>query len=144
VNYSAWISPGLFGSGFVDVTAVAHEVAETFNDPFVASDGKHNVTPWWLSPNGNCQDDLEVGDVIEGLPHATYRIKMNGMTYHPQNEALLPWFEFQSPSTARTAIRTRKPCPPSRRLNCRVAPQAKLLSSKGDVYPHFTLIYLGA
>jgi hypothetical protein len=25
---------------------------------------------------------------------------MNGMTYHPQNEALLPWFEFQSPSTA--------------------------------------------
>lgn len=100
VNYSAWISPGLFGSAFVDVTALAHEVAETFNDPFVASDGKHNVTPWWLSPNGNCQDDLEVGDVIEGLPHATYPIKMNGMTYHPQNEALLPWFEFQSPSTA--------------------------------------------
>ena len=100
VNYSAWISPGLFGSGFVDVTALAHEVAETFNDPFVASDGKHNVTPWWLSPNGNCQDNLEVGDVIEGLSHATYPIKMNGMTYHPQNEALLPWFEFQSPSTA--------------------------------------------
>jgi len=100
VNYSAWISPGLFGSAFVDVTALAHEVAETFNDPFVASDGKHNVTPWWLSPNGNCQDNLEDGDVIEGLPHATYPIKMNGMTYHPQNEALLPWFEFQSPSTA--------------------------------------------
>jgi hypothetical protein len=100
VNYSAWVSPGLFGSAFVDVTALAHEVAETFNDPFVVSDGKHNLTPWWLSPNGNCQDDLEVGDVIEGLHHATYPIKMNGMTYHPQNEALLPWFEFQSPSTA--------------------------------------------
>lgn len=100
VNYSAWISPGLFGSAFVDVTALAHEIAETFNDPFVVSDNKHNLTPWWLSPNGNCQDDLEVGDVIEGLPHATYPVKMNGMTYHPQNEALLPWFEFQSPSTA--------------------------------------------
>jgi hypothetical protein len=100
MNYSAWISPGLFGGGFVDVTAISHEVAETFNDPFVVTDGKHNLTPWWLSPNGNCQDDLEVGDVIEGLPHATYPITMNGRTYHPQNEALLPWFEFQSPSTA--------------------------------------------
>ena len=100
VNYSSWISPGLFGSGFVDVTALSHEIAETFNDPFVASDGKHNVTPWWLSPNGNCQDGLEVGDVIEGLPHATFPIAMNGMTYHPQNEALLQWFEFESPSSA--------------------------------------------
>jgi hypothetical protein len=100
VNYSSWISPGLFGAGFVDVTAISHEVSETFNDPFVASDGKHNVTPWWLAPNGNCQDNLEVGDVIEGLPRATYPLKINGMTYHPQNEALLEWFEFQSPSTA--------------------------------------------
>jgi hypothetical protein len=100
VNYSAWISPGLFSSSFVDVTALSHEIAETFNDPFVVSDGKHNLTPWWLSPNGNCQDDLEDGDVIEGLPHATYPVTMNGRTYHPQNEALLPWFEFQFPSTA--------------------------------------------
>jgi hypothetical protein len=50
--------------------------------------------------NGNCQDDLEVGDAIEGLTDATFPIKMHGRTYHPQNEALLPWFEFQSPSTA--------------------------------------------
>jgi hypothetical protein len=25
---------------------------------------------------------------------------MNGFTYHPQNEALLQWFEFKSPSDA--------------------------------------------
>jgi hypothetical protein len=100
MNYSSWVSPGLFGTAFSDITALSHEIAETFNDPFVVSDNKHNLTPWWLSPNGNCQDDLEVGDVIEGLPHDTYPIKMNGMTYHPQNEALLQWFEFQSPSTA--------------------------------------------
>jgi hypothetical protein len=100
VAYASWISPGLFGSSFVDVTGLGHEIAESFNDPFVVSDNKHNLTPWWLSPNGNCQDDLEVGDVIEGLPHAGYPITMNGMTYHPQNVALLPWFEFQSPSTA--------------------------------------------
>jgi hypothetical protein len=100
MNYSAYISPGLFGSSFTDVTALSHEIAEIFNDPFVVSDGKHNLTPWWLAPNGNCQDDLEVGDVIEGLPRATFPIKMNGRTYHPQNEALLQWFEFESPSSA--------------------------------------------
>jgi hypothetical protein len=100
VNYSSWITAGLFGGGFQDVTALSHEVSETYNDPFVASDGVHDVTPWWLAPNGNCQDDLETGDVIEGLVHAVFPITMNGFTYHPQNEALLQWFEFMSPSDA--------------------------------------------
>jgi hypothetical protein len=95
MNYSSWISPGLFGDSFQDVTALSHEMSETFNDPLVAYDGVHGITPWWLSPNGNCQDDLEVGDVIEGLPSATYPITLHGYTYHPQNEALLPWFEFK-------------------------------------------------
>jgi hypothetical protein len=100
LNYSSWISPGLFGSGFEDVTALSHEITESLNDPFVGSDGVHGITPWWLSQNGNCQNDLEVGDVIEGLPDSIVPIKTKGRTYHPQNEALLQWFEFQSPSTA--------------------------------------------
>jgi hypothetical protein len=100
LNYSSWISPGLFGSGFEDVTALSHEITESLNDPFVGSDGIHGITPWWLSQNGNCQNDLEVGDVIEGLPDSTISIRTKGRTYHPQNEALLQWFEFQSPSTA--------------------------------------------
>ena len=100
LNYSSWISPGLFGGGFQDVTALSHEIAETYNDPFVASDGVHNVTPWWLSPNGNCQNNLEDGDVIEGLPNAVFPVTLNGFTYHPQNEALLQWFQFESPSDA--------------------------------------------
>jgi hypothetical protein len=100
VNYSSWISPGLFGAAFTDVTALSHELGETYNDPFVVSDGVHNLTPWWLAPNGNCQDDLETGDVIEGLPHATFPITLNGFTYHPQNEALQQWFKFESPSSA--------------------------------------------
>jgi len=101
LNYSSWIKPGFFHNpSFLDVTATSHEIAETFNDPFVASDGIHNIVPWWFSA-GNCQDNLEVGDVIEGLPNATQAITMpNGITYHPQNEALLQWFEFQSPSSA--------------------------------------------
>ena len=100
VNYSSWISPGLFGDAFTDVTALSHEIAESFNDPFVVSDGVHNLTPWWASDNGQCQNSLEDGDVIEGLPEATFPMTMNGFTYHPQNEALLQWFEFQTPSSA--------------------------------------------
>ena len=99
-NYSSWISPGLFAPGFEDITALSHEVTESLNDPFVGGDGVHGVTPWWHSQNGNCQNDMEVGDVIEGLPDATVAIRTHGTTYHPQNEALLPWFEFQSPSSA--------------------------------------------
>jgi hypothetical protein len=99
VNFSSWLSPGLFGQ-FQDIAAMSHEISETYNDPFVVTDGVHNLTPWWLAPNGNCQDDLETGDVIEGLPNAVFPIFLNGFTYHPQNEALLQWFEFMSPSDA--------------------------------------------
>jgi hypothetical protein len=95
MNYSSWISPGLFGGGFSDVAAFSHEMAEIFNDPFV-----NNATPWWLSPNGNCQNSLETGDVIEGLPNAVFPIVLNGATWHPQNEALLQWFAGATPSSA--------------------------------------------
>jgi hypothetical protein len=102
LNYSTWFPASFFRDPTIlDVTGLSHEISETYNDPFVVADGVHDLTPWWLSPNGNCQDDLEVGDVIEGLPRQVFPIPMpNGMTYHPQNEALLQWFEFQSPSTA--------------------------------------------
>jgi hypothetical protein len=99
LTFASWINAGLFGPEFQDITALSHELGEAINDPFVASDGLHGLTPWWYSLNGHCQDDLEVGDAIEGLMQAAYPIKMNGRTYHPQNEALLPWFKFESPST---------------------------------------------
>lgn len=110
LNYSSWISPGIFASPtcaandpencFQDVTAHSHEIAETFNDPFVGFDNIHNITPFWLNPAGQCQDLMEVGDVIEDLPNSTYPVTLNGATYHPQTEALLPWFEFQGNSQA--------------------------------------------
>ena len=96
LNYSSWISPGVFKDpSFADVAALSHEMAELFNDPFV-----NNTTPWWLAPNNNCQNNLETGDVIEGLPHATMPIVLKGVTYHVQNEALLQWFAGQTPSSA--------------------------------------------
>jgi hypothetical protein len=100
--YASWISPGLFGT-LADVTALSHEMAETFNDPFVAFDGVHNVTPWWLAtgPNGSqCQDVMEVGDVLEIAADPTYPITLGGFTYHPQTVAILPWFEFKKHSHA--------------------------------------------
>lgn len=100
MNYSSWISPGLFGGGFGDVTAHSHEMAEIFNDPFVGYDGLHNITPFWLNPAGQCQDIMEVGDVIEDLPNPTFPVTIGGFTYHPQTVALLPWFEFQKNSQA--------------------------------------------
>lgn len=101
MNYSSWVTPGLFGDGsFSDITALSHELAETFNDPFVGFDGVHNQTQWWQAPFGLCQNNLEVGDVIEGLANISYPVTIDGFTYHPQNEALLQWFAGESPSRA--------------------------------------------
>jgi hypothetical protein len=75
----------------------SHEVAEWMNDPFT-----NNVVPPWLAvgPAPFCQGNLETGDVVEELPAADIAVPLNGVTYHVQTEALLPWFERQSPSTA--------------------------------------------
>jgi hypothetical protein len=67
MDYSSWISNGLLLFGFEDVTALSHEIAETFDDPFV-----DNATPWWQSVDpflgsGLCQDNLETADVVEVL-----------------------------------------------------------------------------
>ena len=73
-------------------------MSETFNDPFV-----NNATPWWLSPpqpDGLCQNNLEVGDVIEVLTNPVFPINLNGVTWHPQTEALLQWFAGVTPSKA--------------------------------------------
>jgi len=100
LDYSTWMQPIFRNPTTLDVVGLSHEISETYNDPFAAAFGP-DITPFWLSPNGNCQNNLEVGDVIEGLPLQVFPTPMpNGFTYHPQVEALLQWFEFQSPSTA--------------------------------------------
>jgi len=92
--YASWISPGLFRGGFQDVTALSHEISESFNDPFLG-----NIVPTWQFPGepGACQGNLETGDPVEVLANGTVAtpIKTQGSTfaYHPQTEALLQWFE---------------------------------------------------
>lgn len=101
--YASWTSPGLFGD-FQDITALSHEVAETFNDPFL-----DNQTSVWQFPGQPpdstfCQNNLEVGDPIEVLPNAETQvsIKIRGKTviYHPQSMALRQWFEMGPTSNA--------------------------------------------
>ena len=102
--FSSFISPGLFGGGFQDVTALSHEISEAFNDPFL-----NNATPVWQFPNQPanstaCQGNLETGDPIEVLANAVYPITLTKgtvtRTYHPQTEALLQWFEMGAGSNA--------------------------------------------
>ncbi len=95
-NYASYIGTGLFTGGFEDITALSHELSELFNDPFV-----DNATPWYLSPSGLCQNNLETGDAIEGLSsNVTFSIQKHGRTYHPQNIPLFQWFAFESPSSS--------------------------------------------
>lgn len=97
MNYSSWISPGLF-QGFTDITALSHEMAETFSNPFVS-----NTSTWWIdtfTPYRMCQNNLEVADPLETLADPTYPMLVDGFTYHPQNVMLLQWFAGERPSTA--------------------------------------------
>jgi hypothetical protein len=99
-QFASWISPGIFGGGFNDVTAISHEIAETFNDPFV-----NNITPRWHFPGSTaCQGNLETGDPVEVLANATFPVTLKNKgvetTYHPQTEALLQWFAETVPSDA--------------------------------------------
>lgn len=102
--YQSWISPGLFGAGFQDVTAMTHEIAESFGNPFL-----DNAAPIWQFPGQPanskvCQNNLEEGDPIEVLPNATIPITVHEgsfkFTYHPQNIPLLQWFEMGATSNA--------------------------------------------
>jgi hypothetical protein len=101
VTVSSWLDQSLFGPILADASTLTHEIAEAYNDPFVAADNVHDVTPWWTDPTGSiCQNNLEVGDVIEFLPNQVFPITLNGMTYHNQTEALIQWFRGVTPSDA--------------------------------------------
>lgn len=102
--FSSYISPGLFGGGVQDVTGLSHEISETLNDPFI-----NNATPSWQfpgQPSGStvCQGNLETGDPVEVLSNPTVAISLtegtSTLTFHPQTEALLQWFEMGATSNA--------------------------------------------
>ena len=86
---------------------LSHEIVEALNNPFVNA-VVQDITPWWLGPNGFCGFFLETGDPLQAPLNSSHHVTMNGMTYHLQNHALVPWFKRESPRARCTAhIRTR-------------------------------------
>jgi len=94
--WASWIDQGTLSPGIADVTAMSHEISEWMNDPFGT-----NMVPSWQYPTAGmgCQSTLETGDPLATLPNAGYPVSIDGITYHPQNQVLLPWFTRQA-STA--------------------------------------------
>jgi hypothetical protein len=95
-EYASWISPGMFGGGFQDVTALSHKTSESFDDPFIDNPTLNRQFPGQPANSRACQDNLENGDPIEVLANATAAITVKDVnyTFHPQNIVLYPWFEM--------------------------------------------------
>jgi len=80
------------------MSSVSHEVVEWLNDPFDS-----NTVPPWPFPapqGGGCSPLLETGGPLEARSDDLFPVTLHGFTYHPQNEALLPGFARQVPSSA--------------------------------------------
>jgi hypothetical protein len=78
-----------FAHGFTDVITISHEIGETINDPYTA-----NATPLWYSsfaPQYGCNNSLEVGDPLAGLPEPV-KVPGNSHQYYVQDLAFEPWF----------------------------------------------------
>jgi hypothetical protein len=102
--YATWLDSSIgvtvfSDSSLADITPLAHETVEWMMDPMLS-----NIVPSWRSPGSpagtNCSNILEAGDPIEVLQSVGYPLTVNGMKYHPQNEALISWFEDQKTSSA--------------------------------------------
>jgi hypothetical protein len=109
--FSAYSTPGLFGGTdyIADIHALSHEVAEWGDDPFV-----NNLVNPWLTPTApqyGCTPVLETGDPVVGIGfnvagnnHADDPLVTGGAntwhdgTWHPEDEALLPWFSREAPN----------------------------------------------
>lgn len=90
--WASWVDQGLFGGNIGDVTPMSHEISEWMNNPFGA-----NVVPAWqpVGASAGCQTNLETADPVAALPNAATQVNIDGFTFHPQTEVLLPWFTRQ-------------------------------------------------
>ena len=93
--WASYNDPKVFDAPLEDVTALTHEIAEWYSDPFLS-----NVVPSWALPGSKvCTANiLEVGDPIEAFHKMSFAIMLDGTVYHPQDAVLFSWFARQSPS----------------------------------------------
>jgi hypothetical protein len=113
--WASYVTPGFFNPQrawtLQDIDALSHEVSEWADDPFINS----FVQPWTspaIAPT--CSNILETGDPVVGVGFAKEaNVFRQGPTpngtqvadgfYHPEDEALLPWFMRLNPSPAQLA-----------------------------------------
>jgi hypothetical protein len=113
--WASYISPGIYARpnggtdwALQDIHALSHEIAEWADDPFV-----NNYVEPWLTPTApqyGCTGVLETGDPVVGIgfamggnvfrqgPNPNGTQSADGY-YHPEDEALLPWFMRTAPNT---------------------------------------------
>jgi len=114
-GWASYVTPGFFNPQrawtLQDIDPLSHEIAEWADDPFI-----NNLVQPWTSPAiaPTCAGILETGDPVVGVGFAkeanTFRQgpTPNGTQvadgfYHPEDEALLPWFMRLNPSPAQLA-----------------------------------------
>ena len=128
----SWIRPGIFARALPpqgsstdwavqDIHGLSHEISEWADDPFI-----NNFVQPWTTPTGevSCSNLLETGDPVVGIGFAigtnTFDQTMNPWTspanhtpstsfdgsYHPEDEAHLPWFMRTAPNTVSEPTQT--------------------------------------
>jgi hypothetical protein len=102
--FSAYSTKGVSSSlpYMADIHALSHEVAEWGDDPFL----NNTVNPW-STPAGaqyGCTSLLETGDPVVGIGFNVVGNTKDGWnpmadgTWHPEDEAFLPWFSREAPN----------------------------------------------
>jgi hypothetical protein len=112
--WASYLSPGIYARpnggtdwALQDIHALSHEIAEWADDPFV-----NNYVEPWLTPTApqyGCTNVLETGDPVVAIGFAmgsnVFRTGPNpdgtqsaDGYYHPEDEALLPWFMRTAPN----------------------------------------------
>jgi hypothetical protein len=112
--WATYLTPGIYarpngGTAWAlqDIHPLSHEISEWADDPFVNS----FVEPWRTptAPQYGCTGILETGDPVVGIGFAMEKnIYQQGNNpngshsadgfYHPEDEALLPWFMRTAPN----------------------------------------------
>jgi hypothetical protein len=120
--WASYISPGIYARpnggldwALQDIHAITHEIAEWADDPFV----DNWVEPWLTptAPQYGCTNILETGDPVVAIgfsmgtntyaqgPNPNGTQSADG-TWHPEDEALLPWFMRTAPNTVSEPTQT--------------------------------------
>jgi hypothetical protein len=113
--WASWLQPGIYARpnggtywALQEIHALSHEIAEWADDPFA----NNTVEPWLTrtAPQYGCTGVLETGDPVVAIgfamganasqqgPNPNGTQSADGY-YHPEDEALLPWFMRTAPNT---------------------------------------------